>query len=248
VYPVHEILIPDRIEETQEGLQITVDHKADQTKSRGQYLPLLALSVQEDKSNDRNSFYYARELYFYNRYPEAIEEFKRYLSLPKAVWAAERAAAMRYIALMVEHEHEKEEWLYKAIGEAPDRREAYVQIAELFYNRGMWTACSGAAQRALEIIEKPLEYLCESWAWNERPYDYVAFCNYKLALTEKEYQEKSGDDRSEHINHYLDKAVKFGAKAVELNPNDARLRANLRYYLEEQGGNDIQDSGADQPN
>ena len=45
---------------------------------------------------------------------------------------AERAAAYRHIAMMTESEYKKEEWLRKAVDEAPDRREAYIQLAEIY--------------------------------------------------------------------------------------------------------------------
>ena len=44
---------------TVEGMQL--DHHPDPSKSRGQYLPLLELSVQEDSEDDRNVHYLGRE-------------------------------------------------------------------------------------------------------------------------------------------------------------------------------------------
>ena len=244
-HPVHETIVPDRITETQETIGLQIHHKADKTKSRAQYLPLLAQSVTEDPSNDRNTFYYARELYFYNQYPEAIETFKKYLELPKATWKPERAAAMRYIAMMSTDLTEKEQWFHSAIREDPNRREAYVQLAEVMYSEGHWASCAWAAESAIRIEEKPTDYLCEAWAWNEVVYDYAAISNYNLYLQGKD---KSEDEQGAFHKDYIKKAVLFGTKAVELNPNDDRLQVNLSYYLlEEHGGNNIQDSGSDQP-
>ena len=91
-HPVHEILQPDRIEEKCVNVYgFELHHFADPSKSRGQYLELLELSVREDPHNDRNAFYYARELMFYGRNKEATAEFKRHLSLPNALWLPERA-------------------------------------------------------------------------------------------------------------------------------------------------------------
>ena len=77
---------------------IQLNHKADNTKSRASYLPLLELSVKENPSDDRNTHYLAREYMFHGNYRKAIKMFKKHLSLPTAIWKAERSASLRYIA------------------------------------------------------------------------------------------------------------------------------------------------------
>lgn len=218
-HPVHEVLTTDRIEEVQQWVGLEIHHHADNSKPRSQYFPLLAQSVKEDPYDDRNAFYYARELYFYGRYDESIKEFERHLSLPKAVWKPERAASMRYISKMVSGD-EKETWLLKAYNECPDRREALVDLAQYYYELGSWTACYQAAEKALKITEKPLEYLCEEFAWGPAPWDFAAIAHYRLGN--------------------FDKALQYGSKAVELSPNDPRLIANLAFYSKEQSlGNNV---------
>jgi tetratricopeptide (TPR) repeat protein len=208
-HPVHEVMVTDRIAEVQNWIDLEIHHHADSTKPRSQYMPLLAQSVKEDPTDDRNAFYYARELYFYGEYEKSIEEFKRHLSLPKAVWKPERAASMRYLAKMT-NGIEKEEWLKKAVREAPDRREAYVDLAHLYYKDQSWEACLDVTENALDIVEKPLEYLCEEYAWGYAPYDYAAIAAYNLGKTSE--------------------ALEYGMKAVELNPTDERLQRNLMFY------------------
>ena len=209
-HPVHEVLQADRIEEKQSWLKLKIHHHADNTKPRSQYLPLLAQSVLEDPTDDRNAFYYARELFFHGKIEAAKSEFKRHLSLPKAVWKPERAASMRYLAKLSSEYLEVEEWLKKAVDEAPDRREAYVELAKLYYENQRWFDCIDTAESAIAIKEKPLEYLCEEFAWGSAPYDYAAIAAHKLGLQ--------------------DKAIEYGEKAVELNPTDERLRSNLVFY------------------
>lgn len=219
-HPVHEVLTTDRIEEVQHWVGLEIHHHADNSKPRSQYFPLLAQSVKEDPLDDRNAFYYARELFFYGKDKEAVEEFKRHLSLPKAVWKPERAASMRYIAKLMKEFVEKEDWLKKAVEEAPDRREPYVELASLYYENNRWFDCLDAAESAIAITEKPLEYLCEEFAWGSAPWDYAAIAAYRLGL--------------------FDKALQYGSKAVELNPNDPRLIANLAFYSKEQSlGNNV---------
>jgi hypothetical protein len=63
---------------------------------------------------------------------------------------------------------------------------------------------------ALSITEKPLDYLCEAEAWGWLPHDLMAISSYHLGnMAEAQYH---------------------GAKALELAPEDARLKANTTFY------------------
>lgn len=185
--PVHEVLTPDRIKEVQYWTQATMEHHADATKSRSQYLPLLKASVEEDPNDDRNAFYYARELYFYGKYKEAEAEFKRHLELPTARWAPERAASMRYIGKI--NKEESEVWFTLACKESPGRREPHVDLAKYYYKTGEWDKCYKQAMAALEIKEKPLEYLCEAEAWGYTPHDMASIAAYNLGMYKEAYEQ-----------------------------------------------------------
>jgi glycosyltransferase involved in cell wall biosynthesis len=215
-HPVHEVLTTygDKVE-IQDWVGLEIHHHADNTKARSQYLPLLKQAVDEDPYDDRNAFYYARELYFYHRWDEAANEFKRHLGLPRAVWPPERAASMRYLAKI---ETDKTEyWSNRAVEEAPGRREPLVDLAKYYYGIGNWVKCYEAASAALAIQEKPLEYLCEDEAWGYAPHDYKAIAAY-------------------HMQKYHD-AVEHGATAVqmvseEIFPDEKkRLSSNLSFYV-----------------
>lgn len=209
-HPVHEVLNCTSIEK-QDTCGLEIHHHPDSSKSRSQYLPLLKMSVEEDPDDDRNAYYYARELYYYGEYDEAVEQFKRHLSLPRAVWRPERSRSMRYLAELLPLEREC--WLLRATAECPERREPWVDLAKYYYSVSRWEGCLWASQRALEVKDKPLEYLCEEFAWGAAPYDYAAIAAYNLGL--------------------FDKAVEFGSFAVSLAPNDSRLVNNLVYYNKE---------------
>jgi glycosyltransferase involved in cell wall biosynthesis len=205
-HPVHECIYSYGIEEKQEWLEgIETHHHPDPTKSRSQYLPLLAMSVKEDPYNDRNAFYYGRELYFYGRFMEAAQELKRHLELPTAHWAPERAASMRFIGKSLPAESEI--WFRKAIEQAPGRREPYVDLAKLYYDRQDWEKCLEVAHEALSIKEKPLEYLCEAEAWGAAPHDYAAIAAYWLGN--------------------YDLAVTHARSAVLIEPDNQRMKTNL---------------------
>lgn len=207
-HPVHEVITPDRIEETQGWTNLQIHHFPDQTKSRGQYFPLLELSVTEDPTDDRNAFYYARELYFHGMLEKAASEFKRHLSLPKARWSPERAASLRYLAKCEPKFSIK--YLVAAAREAPEFREPWIELAYEYYKIGYWTKCLDACQKALAIKEKPLVYLNEADAWGSKPHDLLAISAFNLGKIEL--------------------AVEHGRIASELSPEDPRLAENLKFY------------------
>ncbi len=210
-HPVHEVLITDRIEETQEWYPFEIHHHPDHSKSRSQYLPLLELAVKEDPWDDRNAYYYGRELFFNQKYIKAYKELKRYLALPTATWRPERSSAMRYIAKCLGAE-EREKWLKKAAKETPDRREPLVDLALYYFDNYRWKDCLNHAKKATRIAEKPLEYLCEDFAWSSIPFDLVAVSSY-------------------HLGDYK-QAILFGKKSLKIEPNNTRLQENLKLYEE----------------
>jgi len=208
-HPVHEVAVSyGGFEEIQGWVGLEIHHHADNTKARSQYLPLLKIAVDEDPWDDRNAFYYARELYFYGQYEEADTEFKRHLALPKALWPPERAASMRFLG-KIEYDN-AEYWFNKAIEESPGRREPWLDLAKHYYYKHEWEKCFNAAESAIKITEKPLEYLCEADAWGYAPYDLAAISAYNLGE--------------------LDKAVEYGSMAFDLEPTEKRLEENLFHY------------------
>ena len=206
-HPVHEIMCP-LIPEVQGWIGLEIHHHADPTKSRGQYLPLLKLSVEEDPEDDRNAYYYARELFFYGHTEESVAEFKRHLSLPRATWRPERAFSMRYLAKMIPEE--REEWLLRACAEYHTGRETWVDLARHYFTVGNWEGCYYASKRALSITERIALYLTEAESWGWLPWDFAAISAYRLGKFEE--------------------AIELGRKALEFAPYDERLQKNMFWY------------------
>jgi glycosyltransferase involved in cell wall biosynthesis len=210
-HPVHETLNFYGGNETSSFIEgIETHHHPDETKSRGQYLPLLAMSVKEDPWSDRNAFYYARELFFYNQHDEAIKEFKRHLSLPTSTWKAERATSYRYLA-KCDRENAKEH-LLNAISEDPSRRESKVELAAYANETQDWELCYEQSLASIEIQNKPLDYLCEEFAWNDLPYDLAAISAWNLGK--------------------VDEAITYVNQAILIAPNNKRLQNNLIFFEE----------------
>lgn len=206
-HPVHEVLACEGVE-VQAWCGLKIHHHPDSSKSRGQYFPLLELAVEEDPDDDRNSHYLARE-YFFNGFNDKAEaEFKRHLSLPSAVWGAERAQSCRYLYKITNDVS----WLKQAIVEAPGRREPWVDLAFHYYGLGEWSECLSAATEALKIKDRPLEYLSEAFAWGSLPHDLAAVSAYRMG--------------------YFYEAKHRGLEALVLSPADERIVSNYRLYAE----------------
>lgn len=205
-HPVHEVLKPVRAEHQEwiDGLEI--HHHPDPEKSRAQYLPLLELAVAEEPFDDRNRFYLAREYFFSGEYGLAHQHFVRHIELSK--WMPEVAASCRYLAKI--DTEKAEQWLVRACSMDPGRRESWVALANYYHDQRMWQSCRNACFNALAVENKPLDYLCEDWAWGERAADLMALSCHKLGLKQE--------------------AVRYGQMAIDLNPSDQRLKDNLLFY------------------
>lgn len=193
--------------------KLLVSHHPDPTKSRGQYLDLLALSVKEDPVCPRNAFYYARELSFYSRWDEAITEGNRYLALPGATWVNERSYAMRTLAKCYEGKGEMDQaeaWWLRSAAEAPNTREPWCGLSTLYYQQARWQECYGAAMRALAIKNREFVYTVDPAVWGAQPHDLVAIAAWNLGMK--------------------DIAAEHGALASELDPSNERLKENLLWF------------------
>lgn len=212
-HPVHEVITRSdgeapEIQWWPQGLEI--HHHPDSSKSRSQYMPLLELAVQEDPDDDRNAFYYARELMYAGQYERAGQEFRRHLALPSATWGAERSASARYLAQI--EPAERESWLLRAAADAPRHRESWIALSMHYYQSSMWELSYAAATRALSITERPLEYLNEAESWGDLPHDLASIAAWNLGL--------------------VNEAIMHAENAKELAPGDARIANNLSFYKE----------------
>uniref|UniRef100_UPI0040257CB2 tetratricopeptide repeat protein n=1 Tax=Candidatus Scatomorpha intestinigallinarum TaxID=2840923 RepID=UPI0040257CB2 len=210
-HPVHEVLTPDRAESCVTIPELRVEHWPDSSKSRGQYLPLLELSVAEDPGDDRNMHYLGREYMFHQMWGKAIETLMRHLAMPTATWAAERAASMRYIARCCDALGDWQSavhWLERAADEAPGQREAPYALSLLYYRREDWALCRYWAMRTLHITARDNNYMTEPEAWGAGPFDLMAISSWQLGQWED--------------------AVAAAEKAVELEPGNERLQNNLK--------------------
>ena len=218
VHPVHEVLQwvgegkPGR-KVTAEGVQL--DHHPDHGKSRGQYLPLLELSVEEDPEDDRNMHYLGREYLYKGRWDDCIRTLRRHLAMPRATWRDERCASMRYIAQAYARKGElskARDWGLLAIAEAPYLREPYVDLAMLLYRQEEWEGVLYFTGCALRITERPRTYICEAASWSSLPFDLQTMAYYHTGRRKE--------------------AARAAEAALALEPDNERLQKNVRLLTE----------------
>ena len=211
--PVHEWLSyqgeEPKVTVFVEGM--VLNHYPDPVKSRGSYLPLLELGVEENPKSDRLRYYLGREYMYKGDWQKCIDTLGAYLKLPNATWNEERCAAMRWIAkahYQLKNTKEAYGWYYRAIAEAPHMRDAYVECAKMAYQLSDWPTTFYMAEEALKIKERSATYVNMGYSWDYTPHDLAAIACYRLEMYER--------------------AAVHAQEALLLSPNDERLKGNLR--------------------
>lgn len=205
-YPVHETLFYTGVgDERRVFADIPMIHRPDDAKSRGQYLPLLELAVEEFPRDDRVAYYLAREYEFHGEPEKAIEQYKRYITLPVRNFREQNAQVCIRLGVL----SESEGWFTRAICECPDIREPYVEYAQFLLGRERWEESLYFAQRALEVTELRENFLVDAGCWGYRPWDIMAVSLFYM-----------GDKEA---------ALDCARKALTYLPDERRLLKN--YYL-----------------
>jgi glycosyltransferase involved in cell wall biosynthesis len=229
-HPVHEVLtrITDVGQITDNGLQITdkdggnggvaapsktvyipgitCEHRADNSKSRADYLPLLELSVKEDPHDDRNTHYLGREYMYRAMWGKAIKTLERHLGLKSAVWKPERCASLRFIGRCYEalgNHAQAAAAFERACAEAPKLREPWYEAAFHWYKvaaaelpreargddgstlaariRRDWERCAEYGEAALSITSRQNDsYIQDGDAWGGSLYQIMTVAYEKL--------------------------------------------------------------------
>lgn len=162
-YPTHEVLVgPSAAAPT----PITVHHHPGARRPHHDAnLRTLEQATWEYPGNHRMAFYYARELWYSGRWDACRTQMVRFLAMPEG-WAAERAEGYRILAAI---DNEPERWLWRAIGECPERREPWVDLAVLMMKRGNLERGAAFIQEASIRTDESI-YTTDQSAWGA-PFD-----------------------------------------------------------------------------
>lgn len=158
-----------------------LEHYQNHETDRSGYLRGLAVDCFTHPNSDRNSHYFARELWWTGRPFTAAKEFKRHVEMNR--WPAERAESLLYLAdiagamggedlpptgveLIKEggilpelHSKMSREELktlqihfcHLALQTEPGRREPLIKLAQIYMRRGQWLTAKYYATAAIEL-------------------------------------------------------------------------------------------------
>ena len=103
----------------------------------------------------------------------------------------------------------------RAIAEAPNVREAYVEYSRLLYDRKDWHGVIFFLNKALEIKNRSVSYINEPQSWGALPYDLISLAYY--------------------FTYDYDNALRFVDEAIKLS-DEKRLKENRRFFEEAKNG------------
>ena len=190
------------------NMDVQLNQMQDRSKpTRNNYLPLMKMATIEDPDDSQMSFWYGRELMYAGERDNAIAELERFLTIKSTLWHIERSEAMTYIARM--NETKSEYYLLWATATSPTRREVWLDVAAYYYSKEDWNSLLWAASNGINRSERHGSYLDRADAWGHQLYDLGS-----LAATNLEWWSK---------------AVEWCTKAIEMQPNEERLRNNLQF-------------------
>ena len=210
-YPIHEVPIDTSMTSIRCDIpSLKVEHHPDSSKSRSSYLPLLVAACEENPQDSRLSYYLGREYYYVGQYDKAIEELKRYLSLPSSTWNVERSSAAKHIALCyleLRQNDAAQEWGLRAIAECTDSREAWYTMENISYYRQDWDSVIYYGNKAIHC-DNNVDSSFSIESYGAEPYDLLSLGYYH-----------KGD---------LVKAFGLSQKAAVYSPSDTRLQNNVK--------------------
>jgi len=129
-----------------------LEHWQNPETDRSGYLRGLAVDCFNHQEKDRNSHYFAREMWWNGRPWSAAKEFKRHVDMK--CWPAERAESMLFLGDIygaMGHPEEQIEWFHRALQTDPGRREPLIKLAQTYLRRKEWMPANFYATAALEL-------------------------------------------------------------------------------------------------
>lgn len=184
-YAIHEVLNRDFEAPLYCTKDIICHHFQNTNTSRKNYLDLLELEYKENP-DARNLYNYARELYIYERYEEALTIFKQYIEITKNV--NEKAHAyllMGHCEFFMENNGSAQRYYKLSIDTAPYFRMAYLELANMYLIKKDYVAALQTINQALSIRERHLLFTDDEAAWVEKPYILAMWALRELGLNKE---------------------------------------------------------------
>lgn len=238
--------------------KIYLHHYPDQTKSRGNYLPLLELRQQDNPSDFYGMYYLAREYTFYNKLDGVIrwatelynscfrtnaeENARILLSDRLTVPAASFMCADAYAALGLYDDAEY--WYERAIKLNPDVTESYMRMAQFYARTSQiekgWKALERCDANGKEIHDWRLaDWIYRTWKRKQIEgllyYNNAEFDKAKKAFDEGFADIKTQSDANEAHSErfYSDReAIELAINKVEKDDSTKKLSIIIPYHNE----------------
>ena len=192
---------------------IKLEHFQNEKTNRTGYLKGLALDCYNNPENDRNSHYFARELFYFGRHKSAIKEFKNHISMDK--WATESSQSMLLIGdayKVLGDFDEMLKWYAKSIDKEA-RREPLMRLAEYYFQKGMYTQVKIYAEAALTITQLPF-YSNHQPYYEDIPHQLLYIAYWWL------------DQKDKSKEHWL--------KALKMKPAHPRYLKDAEFYKDKE--------------
>ena len=194
---------------------IKLEHYQNPATNRSGYLKGLALDCYNHPENDRNSHYFARELFYLGRHKSAIKEFKNHISMGR--WGTEAAQSMLFVGdcyKAIGGFDEMIKWYAKSV-EKEARREPLMRLAEYYFQKGMYPQVVLYAEAALTIIQLPF-YSNHQPYYENVPHELLYIAYWWLGNKEKskEHWKKAITMKPTHPRYLKD--AQFYNDSVEL--------------------------------
>lgn len=210
--PVHEYLTPidDTVKPCRLSSKVHLHHYPDMGKSRGYYLDLMELRASENQSQF-TLFYLAREYGFNNRWNDALDTYRK--SLINASDKFMSAATWCRIGDIYCANNKWGDALISysaAIDTDETFMDSYLSMAAVYIELTMYNM-------AVSYVEMGLAKARQRNSWLENPTSFKGCAEDILSVAHY------------HLGN-VELARMYYKKAIELNPNDARIRNNGKYF------------------
>lgn len=159
---------------------LQMEHFQNKETKRGSYLIGLGLDLFQNPNNDRNSHYFARELFYNQRYKSAIKEFKRHIAMN--AWEGERSQSQLLIGdcyKFLGDEEKAIEAYHKSFQICAQRRAPFIRLCELYQKRQDYQRLACYAMAALQIKNK-LYYMDLMSDYTYKPHEILYYALWYL--------------------------------------------------------------------
>lgn len=209
--PVHEYLeLKGNIIET----DICITHKKEHMSAEGRNLTIYEKAIASGKDlTPRGLYYYARELFYNERYADAVKYFNKFLDTERG-WIEDNINACCILSICYDYIGDKKnilKTLLKSFEYDAPRPEPCCRIGDYYFNNGDYKRAISWYKIALNL-EKPTDgwgFIYHDY-WGYIPCMQLCVCYDKLGNIEE--------------------AMKYNDKAAEYKPNDISVDHNRNYF------------------